>query len=323
MSDFISIGELLIDFISSEINLSLKDSKIFIKAPGGAPANVAIAMKRLGFDSAFIGKVGNDCFGEYLISVLQKNNIDTFNLVVDDKVRTTLVFAENRTDGQKGLQFYRNPGADEKLTPDEINENLIKNGKIFHFGSIGFSKEPCCKAQEKALDIARENRLLISYDPNWRPDVWKDHRIAREIIQKFFIYANVVKIADEEIEFVTGFHNPEKASKWILDQGAEIVIVSMGKRGSFLTTKNFNFYSKSYRVSVVDTLGAGDAFLAGFLYKIFPVWEKTKSFRELSKEEAEEASKFSNAMGALACKRVGVIPSLPYLNEINDFLAKY
>lgn len=165
MSDFISIGELLIDFVSNEINTSLEDVTTFIRAPGGAPANVAIAMKRLGFKSAFIGKVGNDCFGKYLISVLRTNDIDTSNLV-DDKARTTLVFAENRTDGKKNLQFYRNPGADEKLTPDEINESLIKSGKIFHFGSIGFSKELCRKAQEKALDIARENKLLVSYDPN-------------------------------------------------------------------------------------------------------------------------------------------------------------
>jgi len=323
MSTFIAIGELLIDFISNEIDTPLEDVATFIKAPGGAPANVAIAMKRLGFKSAFIGKIGNDCFGKYLISVLKNNNINISDLRIDKKVRTTLVFVENRTDGKKYLQFYRNPGADEKLTPDEIDENLIKNGKLFHFGSIGFSKDPCRKAQEKALDIARENKLLISYDPNWRPDIWKDHIIARKIIQHYFKYANVVKIADEEIEFVTGFHNPEKASKWILSQGVDIVIVSMGREGSFLATNNFQFYSKSYKVNVVDTLGAGDAFLAGSLYKLFQIWGKTNNFESIKKEKAEEVVRFSNAMGALSCTKIGTIPSFPNLKEVNDFLSKY
>ena len=183
MSDVICMGELLVEHVSTADNVSLVHSPGFIKAPGGAPANVAVALQRLGLRAGFVGKVGRDPFGEYLRESLAQTGVDTTYLFVDEKARTTAVYVAVWDDGRKDLCFYRNPGADMMLNADEISDDIFAGARCFHFGSISFIDEPSASAQRKALQMARRKGLMISYDPNYRPTLWPDRQTAEKIIR--------------------------------------------------------------------------------------------------------------------------------------------
>ncbi|BBI32838.1 PfkB family carbohydrate kinase [Cohnella abietis] len=320
--EILCLGELLIDFVSVDADKSLADSSGFAKAPGGAPANVAAGLSRLGRKSGFIGKVGRDPFGEYLKQVLEDVGIDVSGMSFDEEARTTLSFVANRSDGVRDCMFYRNPGADMRLTPEDLDESMFANAKVFHFGSISLGCEPVRTATMQALEWAKRHGLLVSYDPNLRLSLWNDEELAKQEIRAAFRYADVVKISEEEMEFVTGAHTLEESASYILNQGPKLVVITKGGDGCFYTDGHTSGSFEGHQMNVVETTGAGDAFVAGLLTRLLERRDRLGRFELAVDEETIAAIKFANAAGALATTRVGAIPAMPTPDEVQTLLGE-
>ncbi len=322
--DVICLGELLIDFVSLDRDSSIADSSGFKKAPGGAPANVAVGLSRLGLYSGFIGKVGNDPFGDYLCDVLIDMQVDTKFLVKDETSRTTLSFVAQKSDGVRDCMFYRNPGADMMLRPDELEPSYFEGATVFHFGSISLGVEPVKSATLYAIQCAKENGLLISYDPNLRLSLWSDEELARKEILAGFSYADIVKISDEEYPFILGVYTPEECAKAILAMGPRIVVVTLGPKGCFYSDgENEGYLSTFDDVKVVETTGAGDAFVAGMLFGIVARIKDEDPDALRTDELFRRILTFSNAAGSIATTKLGAIPSLPSFQNVMDFLENH
>ena len=320
MSDVICMGELLVEHVSTAKNVSLVHSPGFIKAPGGAPANVAVALQRLGLQAGFVGKVGNDPFGEYLRESLARTGVDTSCLFVDPKARTTAVYVAVWDDGRKDLCFYRNPGADMMLNTNEINDTLFAGARCFHFGSISFIDEPSASAQRKAIRIARDKGLMISYDPNYRPTLWPNRQIAEKIIQDSFRYCHLAKISEEEWQVATGFEDFKTGIEAVMAKGVELLVISRGANGAIATNGDYHIELPGFDVDVVETTGAGDGFLAAIITELLPEREKTGSLGRISEDKVRRVLKMANAVGALTCKKPGAIPALPTRAETDNFM---
>lgn len=320
-AEVLSLGELLIDFVSVDVDRSLADSGGFAKAPGGAPANVAAGVAKLGRKAGFIGKVGNDPFGEFLTSVLKDAGIDVSGMSVDPDARTTLSFVANRTSGVRDCMFYRNPGADMRLAPEDLNEEAFAAAKIFHFGSISLGCEPVRSATMQALAWARKHGLLVSYDPNLRMSLWDDEQSAQREIRAGFRFADIVKISEEEMSFVTGFDAFEESASYIMSQGAKLVVISRGENGCYYTDGVSSAFVPGHKVDVVETTGAGDAFVAGLLTKLLERRDETGAFVLTADEKTAEAIRFANAAGALATTKIGAIPGMPSREDVERLLA--
>lgn len=320
MADVISMGELLVEFVSTANNVSLADSPGFIKAPGGAPANVAVAIQRLGLSAAFAGKVGSDPFGDFLRQSLAEIGIDTSLLFTDSSVRTTAVFVAVWDDGHKDLCFYRNPGADMRLNEDDITEDLFAGARCFHYGSISFIDQPAADAQYKALRIARDKGLMISYDPNYRPTLWPDPDTAQRVIQDAFKYCHLAKISEEEWLIASGSTDIDEGIDNVLSKGVELLIVSRGEKGALATNGDYRIEIPALDIDVVETTGAGDGFIGAMITRLLPEREKQGSLARIDKNTVEQALHFANAVGALACMKPGAIPALPTLSEVEQFM---
>ncbi len=316
MPKALCIGELLIDFVSTTPDVTLAEAPGFVKAPGGAPANVAVGLAKLGVDTGFIGKVGADAFGDFLREVLQQNGVDTAYLIAGETSRTTLAFVATRSDGMKDITFYRHPGADIQLTPDEIDIGYIQSAELFHYGSVSLSHSPSREATLHAIRSAKASGARLSYDPNLRLMLWDDAANAKRWIWEVMPYADVVKISDEEWEFVTGDADFEQGIERILGLGVKLLVVTLGERGCYYTNGFANGFVDGFTVDVVDTLGAGDAFVAAMLAQLRQYMDLTA----LEQKQLDPIMRYANAAGALATQKVGVIPSLPTPSEIESFL---
>lgn len=316
MPKAICIGELLIDFVSTTPDVTLAEAPGFVKAPGGAPANVAVGLAKLGIDTGFIGKVGADPFGDFLTETLQQNSVDTTYLIAGEASRTTLAFVATRSDGMKDITFYRHPGADIQLSPDEIDADYIKSADLFHYGSVSLSHSPTREATLKAIQTANNAGAFISYDPNLRLMLWDSPDEAKHWIWQVMPYANVVKISEEEWEFITGNHELADGIERILGLGVELLIVTLGERGCYYSNGKVDGYVDGYAVEVVDTLGAGDAFVAAMLSQLM----MQSDLSELKNDDLDDIMQYANAAGALATQTVGVIPALPTHADIVSFL---
>lgn len=316
MPQALCIGELLIDFVSTTPDVTLAEAPGFVKAPGGAPANVAVGLAKLGVDAGFIGKVGADPFGDFLTDTLKQNSVDTAYLIADEASRTTLAFVATRSDGMKDITFYRHPGADIQLSPDEIDVNYIQSAELFHYGSVSLSHSPTREATLKAIKCAKSTGAFTSYDPNLRLMLWDNADDAKHWIWEVMPYADVVKISEEEWEFVTGDVELVRGVERILGLGVKLLVVTLGERGCYYTNGNVQGNVDGFAVEVVDTLGAGDAFVAAMLTQLMDKPE----LESLNKDQLDAIMQYSNAAGALATQKVGVIPSLPTHSEIIHFL---
>ena len=316
MPKALCIGELLIDFVSTTPDVTLAEAPGFVKAPGGAPANVAVGLAKLGIDAGFIGKVGADPFGDFLTETLQQNHVDTTYLIAGEKSRTTLAFVATRSDGMKDITFYRHPGADIQLSPDEIDTDYIKSADLFHYGSVSLSHSPTREATLKAIQTAKDTGSFLSYDPNLRLMLWDNAEDAKHWIWDVMPYADVVKISEEEWEFITGDTELAAGIERILRLGVKLLVVTLGERGCYYTNGNVDGYVDGYAVEVVDTLGAGDAFVAAMLSQLMKHTELSK----LINDELDDIMRYANAAGALATQKVGVIPALPTHADIVQFL---
>ena len=313
MFDVTALGEILIDFTPVRVF----DKTFFEKNPGGAPANLAVGVARLGGKSAFIGKAGSDNFGYFLKSVLKTNNVDTSGFVFDRISNTTLAFVELDEKGERSFTFYRNPGADTCLKPREINYRLIKESKIFHFGSLSMTVNPSLKSTFCALRFAKKSKCIISFDPNLRPVLWKDLSVAKKRINKALNYVDILKLSDEELFFITGKNSIKDGVNDIKRNfGVKLILVTLGGNGAFYSFDEINGKVDAFKTTVVDTTGAGDSFFAAFLFYLI----KKDIFYSPSKKEIEKAVIFANASAAITVSRRGAIPALPDLEEVKKFL---
>ncbi|MDK2787514.1 MAG: fructokinase [Epulopiscium sp.] len=316
MYDVVALGELLIDFTPA--GLSSNQCFLFEQNPGGAPANVLSVLSKFNKATGFIGKLGNDQFGHFLKGVLDDINVSTEGIVFDDEVRTTLAFVHLDENGDRKFSFYRNPGADMMLKEEEINLEMIKNSKVFHFGSLSMTHEPARSATLKALKYAKEKDLLVSYDPNYRPLLWKSIEEAKQQIKEGLRYADILKVSEEELELITGIDDMKKATEFLY-KGYDIpfITVTLGDKGSYFRKADDEGYVSPYKVKAIDTTGAGDGFLGALLYQIL---ESGKVIKELEISELENMLRFSNATGALITMKRGAISAIPTLEEVYDFI---
>ncbi len=317
MPKALCIGELLIDFVSTTPDVTLAEAPGFVKAPGGAPANVAVGLAKLGVDTGFIGKVGADPFGDFLSETLQQNSVDTSYLISGESSRTTLAFVATRSDGMKDITFYRHPGADIQLSPDEVDTDYIQSAELFHYGSVSLSHSPTREATLKAIQCAKNSGAFISYDPNLRLMLWDSADDAKYWIWEVMHYADVVKISEEEWEFVTGDVELASGIKRIFGLGVKLIVVTLGERGCYYTNGVIEGSIDGNDVKVVDTLGAGDAFVAAMLTQLI----RHDELSAINKDQLDDIMRYANAAGALATQKVGVIPSLPTHSEIEQFLS--
>jgi fructokinase len=303
----VSFGEMLIEFVPTVSGVSLAEAPAFVKAPGGAPANVAIAVARLGGKAAFAGKLGDDEFGRMLATILRDNGVDDSAVVFDAGARTALAFVTLRADGEREFMFYRNPSADMLLTADELNVNLLKRAAVFHYGSISLITEPCRSAHLRAMEIAKEAGALLSYDPNLREALWPSLEEARTKILSIWDQADIVKVSEVEVEFLTGIDSVEDdiiLKLW--RPNFKLMLVTLGDQGCKYYARDFRGAVSSYKVQQVDTTGAGDAFVGALLRKIV---QDPSSLQDQKKLEG--IIKFANACGAITTLTKGAIPSLP------------
>jgi fructokinase len=342
MPKAICIGELLIDFATSKkikmplaeliksANLEeLMTTLNFGWAPGGAPANVSVGLAKLEIDCGFIGKIGNDPFGDILKKTLADCYVDVSSLKQEQGARTTLAFVATREDESKDIFFYRNPGADILLQPEDIDASYIESAEIFHWGSVSLSHSPSREAAIHAIQIAADNGLLMSFDPNWRPTLWDaPEEEAKSLIWKTMKYANIAKLAEEEWEFITGTSDLDEGSKKLLDVGVNLVVVTRGKEGCYYNDGISKGYVEGFEVNVVDPLGAGDGFVAAMLFELMkeeksPLPPFVKGVKKgIPDSRLREIMVYANAAGALTCRKPGVIPALPTTADIEQFLSE-
>ena len=315
MANAICLGELLIDFVPTVTGTGLTDAPAFIKAPGGAPGNVAVGLARLGVSSAFMGKVGDDAFGHFLANTLAETGVDVSPLRFATEARTALAFVSLRADGEREFMFYRHPSADMLFNPREVDVEAIHRAKLLHFGSISLISEPSRGATLYAVDTARAAGCLISYDPNLRLPLWSDANTARDGMLLGLKKAHVVKLSDDESEFLTGLGDLDAARKALWHDELKLLVVTRGRAGCIYFTPNFSGEVASFTVEAVDATGAGDGFVAGLLQGLLAdptVLQDETRLRELCR--------FANAVGALATLERGAIPALPDRARVLRFL---
>jgi fructokinase len=312
MLDVIALGEVLIDFTPA--GKSETGEVRFERNPGGAPANVLSSLAKLGKNTAFIGKVGDDQFGHYLHNNLRGSGINTKGLVFSKDTRTTLAFVHLDDQGDRSFSFYRSPGADMMLSEKEVDLEMISNARVFHFGSISMTHEPSASATLKAAAYAKEQGLLISFDPNLRENLWDVLTQAKERMEQGLSFADVVKISEEELEFISGTKDLEKGSSYLSDRfNIPLILVTLGAKGCFYRLGSETGQRSGYQVQAVDTTGAGDAFLGGMLYQIM---EKGYPLSSLPLNVVDQMVSFANAVGALVTTKKGAIPAMPSLEEV-------
>jgi fructokinase len=315
MADVVCMGELLIDFVSTESGVSLVDAPAFKKAAGGAPANVAVGLSRLGVPSAFMGKVGDDEFGRFLAQTLEENGVDTMPLVFSKDARTALAFVSLAADGERDFMFYRHPSADMLFEPDEVDADAIRRAKVFHYGSISLIGEPSRSATLHALRLAQDAGLMISYDPNLRLALWPEEEAARKGMMLGWEHAQVVKASTEELRFLTGERDLVRSVKQLWHPALRLLVTTMGRDGCHYFTEKADRRVPGFEVDAIDTTGAGDGFVAGMLMGLVrrpAIWK--------DKAALEEVLVFANAVGALTTTKLGAIPALPTLNAVSELI---
>lgn len=306
MIDVVALGELLIDFAAK----STDDAGYPTMAanPGGAPGNFLAALNAYGRKTAFLGKVGNDTFGHLLLGTLNRAGIETKGILVDDSVFTTLAFVTFDETGDRSFSFARKPGADTQLKWEEVDKSLIDEAKVFHFGTLSLTDEPARTATQKAVAYAKEKGKLISCDPNLRLPLWKTEEAAREQMLWSLRQADVVKISDNEVEFLWGCTPEEGAKKLLKEFGVSLAMVTLGPDGCLLETKKDIARVGCVNVHPVDTTGAGDIFGGSAMARLL---ELNKPIDELTEEDLCYIGSFAAAAASLSTEHSGGIPSIP------------
>lgn len=312
-----ALGEVLIDF--TDHGISANGQKLFERNPGGAPANVLVALQKLGHKTAFIGKVGTDMHGEFLRKTIEAEGVDCTGLVSDSDFFTTLAFVALDENGDRSFSFARKPGADTQLRADDLPKDVIANTKVFHVGSLSLTDEPARTATVEALKLADASGCVMSYDPNYRDSLWTSAEAAAEQMRSILPYMDLVKISAEECPLLTDLTEPAEAAKALLDQGVSVVVVTLDADGAYVATKDGAGIVESFRVDAVDTTGAGDSFWGGFLCAYC---ESGKKPADVTFEDAAGFALFGNAVASLCVRTRGAIPAMPERDAVEALLAE-
>lgn len=314
--DVTALGELLIDF--TENGMSEQGNPIMEANPGGAPCNVLAMLEKLGKKTAFIGKVGKDMFGEQLKTAVEEVGIDTRNLIMDEEVHTTLAFVHTYPDGDRDFSFYRNPGADMMLTKEDVQEELIRDSRIFHFGTLSSTHEGVREATRHAIEVAKEAGCVISFDPNLRPPLWKSLEDARREIEYGLTKCDILKISDNEVEFLFGTTDYDKGAAMIREKyNIPLVLITMGKDGSRAYYKDLRVESAPFlQENTIETTGAGDTFCASSLNYVLE-----HGLDDLTEENLYELLTFANAAASLITTRKGALRVMSTREEVEAFKA--
>ena len=314
--DVVALGELLVDFTRN--GESGQGNPLFEANPGGAPANVLAMLQKLGKKTAFIGKVGQDGFGNLLAETVQKAGVDIRGLKRDPEIPTTLAIVNTFPNGDRDFSFYRKPGADLLLSADELDEELLKNCRIFHFGTLSLTDEPCRSATIRALELAREAGALISFDPNWRPPLWPSEEAAKEQISWGLAQCDILKIADNEILFMTGEEDFDSAAAVLKERYPNIRLlnVTAGGDGSHSYYGGHHVFEPACKLGgVIETTGAGDTFCACVLNYVLE-----HGLDDLREENLHEMLRFANTAAYIVTTRKGAIRSMPEPEEVAAIL---
>lgn len=311
-----ALGEILIDY--TPLPKSPAGMAVYEENPGGAPANVLACGQQFGLSTAFIGKVGQDTQGDFLRSTLEKEGISTQGLISDPNFFTTLAFVSLSDTGERSFAFARKPGADTQLSKEEVNMDILKESQIFHFGSLSLTHSPSREASFFALEEAKKQGAILSYDPNYRALLWNSPEEAMEQMRRPLPFVDVLKISDEECALMTGENQPEKAMNILLAQKIPVVAITLGAEGALVgNSSGVRKVSGFTPTAVVDTTGAGDSFWGGFLTKLALSQQKPE---DISLEELENMVRFANATASLNVEKRGAIPAMPSLAEVNQLL---
>ncbi len=309
--DVTALGELLIDFTYT--GTSDQGNSLLEANPGGAPCNVLAMLNQCGRTTNFIGKVGKDQFGDLLRDTLADLKIGMDGLCFDEEVNTTLAFVKTFENGDRDFAFYRNPGADMMLTETQVEEEQVKNSHIFHFGTLSMTAEGVCRATEKAVNAAKEAGVLISFDPNLRIPLWKDLQTAKEKMEYGLSKADVCKISEEEVEFLTGEKEIEKGAQILRDRfPVKLLLVTAGAKGSYAFYKDMIVYQPSFKLGgTIETTGAGDTFCGSILHNLLE-----RNINELTEDDLKQMLIFANAAAYLVTTKKGAIRSMPTIDEV-------
>lgn len=320
--DVVAFGEILIDFTFAGKNTDGKN--VYEENTGGAPANCVGALSKLGGNGAFIGMTGNDSFGRDVRQSLKEINVDIDAMRICENQHTTLAFVSLDEKGERTFSFCRNPGADTQISYSDIDESYLENAKILHIGSLSLTEEPAKSTTFKMIEKVKKSGGLISYDPNWRANLWKGRNDALDLLKSIFPLADIVKVSDEELNLLFGNVSYEDGAKKIIEMGAKLVLVTLGSKGVFYSFKNHKNQEKEFsgivgtpKVEVVDTTGAGDSFTGGLLYEL----TRNENIFDLTKEELEKKLWFANCVASLCVTKRGGLPALPTIEEVRGILS--
>ena len=308
------MGEMLIDFTLN--GQSEQGNHLFEACPGGAPCNVLAMLNKLGRKTAFIGKVGEDQFGRLLKGTIDELGIETKGLILDKEIHTTLAFVHTFPDGDREFSFYRKPGADMMLTEEEVDYDLIRQSRIFHFGTLSMTDEPVRSATKKALEVAKEADCLITFDPNLRPPLWNSMDEAKKQMEYGFQYCDMLKISDNEIQFVSGKEDYDEGICYLQDKyNIPLIFLTMGKDGSRAYYKDIRVERKGFQVKAIETTGAGDTFCGCSIHGLL-----THGLEGLTEEILGDMLTYANAGAALITMKKGAIRSMPEPENITKLI---
>lgn len=309
MRDITAIGEILIDLTQTGKNGA--GVPTFAANPGGAPANVAVAAARLGCSTAFIGKVGADSLGGYLRQVLEENGVDHSGLQVGESATTMAIVSIDET-GERSFRFLR--GADCEMVPEDVDEKMAQNSRVLHFGSVSLTQGIARSATIFTARAAHRAGMLVSYDPNYRPALWRTKRDALEWMSLPLPLVDIIKLSEEELPLLTGSEDLEEGSRALEEQGIRLIMITLGAKGAFCRWQGESFTVPSVPAKVADTNGAGDTFMGAVLSRLCRRGEKP--LENLERGELEEILAFANRAAAITCSRSGAIPAMPTLAEV-------
>lgn len=312
--DVTALGEILIDFTLN--GQSEQGNNIFEACPGGAVSNALAMLNKLGRKTAFIGKAGEDQFGHLLKETLDELEIDTTGVVLDKDIHTTLAFVHTYPDGDREFSFYRKPGADMMLHVDEVNYDIIRQSKVFHFGTLSMTDEPVKTATKKALKVAKDAGCIITFDPNLRPPLWDSMEDAKAAMEYGFGYCDVLKISDNEIQFISGKEDYDEGILYLKEKyQIPLIFLTMGKDGSRAYYKGTRVEQKGFQVKAIETTGAGDTFCGCAINGVL-----NHGLDMLSESQLEGILRYANAGAALITMKKGALRSMPEPKDIEDFM---
>lgn len=317
MKKLLAIGEALIDMIPEQVNCGIADVEKFQPAVGGAPANVCGAFVKLGGEAQMITQLGDDSFGDKIVAEFDHFGIGRDYVQRTDIANTALAFVALKDDGNREFSFYRRPSADMLMTAQDVKEDWFEDGYALHFCSVSLGDFPMKEAHRQAIAYAQAKGMLISFDPNLRKPLWNNEQALYDTVHEFIPYAHIVKISDEELEFLTGKTEITEALEQLFTGHVEMVIYTKGADGAECYTKSACASAVSEKVKAIDTTGAGDAFIGSFLYQMYEHGINAENISEMTSEQMQVFLAFSNRYSGYSVQRKGVIASYPTMNEIS------